>query len=471
MEDRLGWVVEKRSGGIVQRARRHKLDSAPAAMRSVGDPLTRLPNSLIAEARRRHRTFALVAFDLDGFRLFRETYGHASGDDVLKRTAAIVQSAACPYAVVAYHGTCGFIAALIGLNTAADIAICVQQILHAIATPRNIGKESLRITASAGIAVFPKDGAGLETLTAKADAAMRESKIKYPGGLQFHSENRTVVAKRGLRLEMDLRRAIDNNELTLYYQPQFEVLNGRASGVEVLARWFRAGGVTVEPDIFIPLAERSHLISALGSWVLREACRTVQAWQTRGAEPVTLCVNVSPHQLDETLVGAIERALACSGLAARRLELEITESALVSNADLVIECLRQLKTLGVRIAIDDFGTGYSSLSYLSRLPVDRLKLDKSLIHNISTRWKDVAILGSIIGLGKKLGLDVIAEGVETEQQFQVLKQLGCPQVQGYLLARPAPPEEAKDMLAGGWGAAHALTSFLKIAARESLHAS
>jgi EAL domain-containing protein (putative c-di-GMP-specific phosphodiesterase class I) len=138
---------------------------------------------------------------------------------------------------------------------------------------------------------------------------------------------------------------------------------------------------------------------------------------------------------------------------------------------LVIECLRQLKKLGVRIAIDDFGTGYSSLSYLSRLPVDRLKLDKSLIHNISTRWKDVAILGSIIGLGKKLGLDVIAEGVETEQQFQVLKQLGCPQVQGYLLARPAPPEEAKDMLAGGWGAAHALTSFLKIAARESLHAS
>jgi diguanylate cyclase (GGDEF)-like protein len=470
MENRLDWVVEKRTGGILRRARR-KLVPAPTAMRSAGDPLTKLPKSLITEARRRHRTFAVVAFDLDGFRLFRETYGQASGDDVLKRAAAIVQSAACPYAVVAHHGTCGFIAAFIGLNTAADLAICVQQILQAIASPRNIGKESLRITASAGIAVFPKDGADLETLTAKADAAMRESKIKYPGGLQFHSENRAVVAKRGLRLEMELRHAIDNNGLALYYQPQFEVLNGRASGVEVLARWFRPDGVTVEPSIFIPLAERSHLIGALGSWVLREACRTVQAWQTRGARPVTLCVNVSPLQLDESLVQAVQQALACSGFPARRLELEITESALVSNADLVIECLRQLKTLGIRIAIDDFGAGYSSLGYLSRLPVDRIKLDKSLVHNISTQWKDAAILGSIIDLGKKLGLEVIAEGVETEQQFQVLKQLGCPQVQGYLLARPAPPQEARDMLAGGWGAPHALTSFLKVAVAESLHAS
>jgi diguanylate cyclase (GGDEF)-like protein len=443
-------------------------------------PLTGLPTlrqmtarltCLIAEVRRTHRTFALVAINLDGFLLFRETYGHSLGDDMLKRAAAVVLGAPCPDVIVAHDGPDGFMVALIGLKNSAATVVCVQQILDAIAMPRNIGGETLRVYASAGIAVFPKDGEDTETLSRNAWGAMRESNDKWGGALRFHSENAAVIAKRRLRLEMDLRCAIDNKELTLYYQPQFEVSNGRASGVEALARWFRAGGVTVEPAVFIPLAERTRMIGALGSWVLEEACKTVYRWPTRGPGPVTLCVNVSPHQLDRALVAAVERALELSGFPAKHLELEITESALVSNANAVIECLRQLKTLGIRIAIDDFGTGYSSLSYLSRLPLDRLKVDKSLIHNLATRWKDVAILASIIGLGRELGLEVIAEGVETEQQFQVLKQLGCPQVQGYLLARPAPQEEAQNMLAGGWAAPHALAAFLKPAVTENAHAS
>jgi diguanylate cyclase (GGDEF)-like protein len=465
---------------LTGRCAQEPANSRVTTLLSDHHPLTGLPTlrqmstrltCLIAEVRRRHRTLALVAINLDGFPLFRETYGQSLGDDMLKRAAAVVLGASCRDVFVAHDGPDGFMVALIGLKNSAETAVCVQQILDAISMPRNIGRETLRIYASAGIAVFPKDGEDTETLCRNAWGAMQESSAEWGGALRFHSENAAVNARRRLRLEMDLRRAIDNKELTLYYQPQFEVSNGRASGVEALARWFRPDGVAVEPAVFIPLAERTRMIGALGSWVLEEACKTVSGWPTRGSGAVTLCVNVSPHQLDQSLVGAVERALEFSSFPAKHLELEITEGALVSNANAVIECLRQLKSLGIRIAIDDFGTGYSSLSYLSRLPVDRLKVDKSLIHNLSTRWKDVAILGSILGLGRELGLEVIAEGVETEQQFQVLKQLGCPQVQGYLLARPAPPEEAQDMLAGGWGAPHALAAFLKGAVRENVHAS
>jgi EAL domain-containing protein (putative c-di-GMP-specific phosphodiesterase class I) len=274
---------------------------------------------------------------------------------------------------------------------------------------------------------------------------------------RFHSGNVALagnvalVAQRRLRLEMDLRRAIETKELTLYYQPQFAVRNGAACGVEVLARWFRGDGTVVEPCVFIPLAEQTHLIAALGSWVLEEACRTVRQWRTPEMDRLILCVNVSTHQIDETLAAVVQRAIERTGFPPARLELEITESALIGNAEAIIECFRRLKAMGVRIAIDDFGTGYSSLSYLSRLPVDRLKLDKSLVHNLTCQWKDVAILRSIIALGKELGIAVIAEGVETEQQFQLLTQLGCQQVQGYLLARPAPPDMAHGLMTRRWG--------------------
>ena len=299
-----------------------------------------------------------------------------------------------------------------------------------------------------------------------------EKRAPVPGMLARRNADKGVFISRRRGVPgLDLRRAIENDELTLYYQPQFEVLSGRASGVEVLARWFRSDGVAIEPSVFIPLAERTQLIGALGSRVLHRACNDVRAWPTAGPEPVTLCVNVSPRQIDEGFAASIRRTLQCTGFPATQLELEITESALMSNADYVIECFRQLKAIGVRIAIDDFGTGYSSLGQLSRLPVDRLKLDKSLVHNLTTRWKDVAILRAIIELGNDLGLAVIAEGVETEQQFQVLKQLGCPQVQGYLLARPAPQNEAQSMLAGRWGDRYARSTFLNRTAPESSNAS
>jgi EAL domain-containing protein (putative c-di-GMP-specific phosphodiesterase class I) len=279
---------------------------------------------------------------------------------------------------------------------------------------------------------------------------MRASKLIRGGELRFYSGNLAIVAGHRLRLASDLRRAVENDGLTLCYQPQFDISHGRACGVEVLARWFRNGRL-VEPGVFIPLAEQTHLIAALGSWVLREACMAVEAWRIRGIRSITLCVNVSPRQLDDGFPSLVQHILEMTGLPPERLELEITESACIGNADLVIQCFRQLKAIGVRIAIDDFGTGYSSLSYLSRLPVDRIKLDKSLIHNLNSNWKDVAILRAMVGLGRELGVEVIAEGVETEDQFRILKQIGCPQAQGYLLARPMSDNEAQSVLARRWG--------------------
>jgi diguanylate cyclase (GGDEF)-like protein len=410
---------------------------------------------LIAESRRRRCPLALIYLDLDGFRSLSAAHGRALADDVIQFAASKVRHVNSPNAVIMRRGIDGFVMVITELPGAADTAASIQQILDAIAVPRHLGEGTLRVTASAGIAMFPKDGEDVATLSRNARAALRESKATRPGGLRFHSQNVAVIAKRRLRLEMDLRGAIENNELTLHYQPQFEVATGAVCGVEVLTRWFRSDGSAVEPGIFIPLAEQTRLIGQLGTWVLQHACTTARDWKSSHTKLLMLCVNVSPLQIDENFAAKIRLALQLTGFPASQLELEITESALVSNTSVIVKCFRQLKEIGVRIAIDDFGTGYSSLNYLSRLPVDRLKLDKSLVHNLTTRWRDVAILRSIIGLGKELGVTVIAEGVETEQQFKVLKELGCQQVQGYLLARPVAPQDALALLEKRWGMRHA----------------
>jgi EAL domain-containing protein (putative c-di-GMP-specific phosphodiesterase class I) len=309
----------------------------------------------------------------------------------------------------------------------------------------------------------------LENILVKRPIAIADPPCTI-GRLRPKAIVRTTASQRR-SLALDLRHAIENNELTLHYQPQFEIAGGRACGVEALARWFRADGSIVEPSVFVPLAEQTHLIELLGSWVLREACTTVSQWKGGGLESVTICVNVSAHQINGTFAAIVNHVLGRTGLPAKQVELEITESALLENSDAVIECFRELKAMGLRIAIDDFGMGYSNLNYLSRLPVDRLKLDKSLIHNLTCQWKDAAILRSVIELGRDLGITVIAEGVETEQQFQALKQLGCPQVQGYWLARPTPQREAERIIARRWGTQLTAPNLAVHAVPESFHAS
>jgi diguanylate cyclase (GGDEF)-like protein len=437
---------------------------APVAAADTHDALTGLPNlahlagifrGLIRRARRSHLAFALISLDLDEFRSVCEAYGRDEGDKVIKSVASILRAEVEPHAIVVRTGTSKFIVVITGLADATDAIKPVQRILDAIAKPRDVGGQDLQLTASAGIASFPNDGDDYETLLRNSNAAMHESNSRGHGGLQSYSGDVALDAKRRLRLRMDLRNAVENSELTLHYQPQFEVHSGRACGVEVLARWFRINGDAVEPRVFIPLAEKTGLIGALGARVLQQACETVACWHNPGELPPTLCVNVSTHQIDENMCAVIRRAIESAGLPAERLELEITEGSLMRNPDAVLECFRQWKELGVRIAVDDFGTGYSSFSYLSRLPVDRLKLDRSLIHSLTATRKDAAIVRSIIALGKDLGVSVIAEGVETEEQFRMLRNLGCLQVQGYLLARPGPPQEARSLLMNRWGMRHA----------------
>jgi EAL domain-containing protein (putative c-di-GMP-specific phosphodiesterase class I) len=270
--------------------------------------------------------------------------------------------------------------------------------------------------------------------------------------LQLHPATIVAPDQEQRRLEAGLRSALQRDELSLRYQPQFEIQSGRACGVEALARWFRADGTTIAPSIFIPIAEQAGLIRALGVWSLQLACRNAAAWNDPGSRASPLAVNVSAHQICGDLSADIVHALESSGLPAERLELEITETVLVRDFDLAADCLAKCKRLGVRIALDDFGTGYSSLGYLSKLPIDRLKIDGSLIREMTSDSRDSTVVRAIIGLGRELGCTVLAEGVETEEQLRLLDLFGCEQVQGFLLAPPIPASEVGAMMSHRWGA-------------------
>jgi len=289
-------------------------------------------------------------------------------------------------------------------------------------------------------------------LLCKATAAMHETRAASPGGLQFHTDDAVQRGYARRRLESGLRDAIQREELELYYQPQYDIRSGQACGAEALARWFPTVGVSIAPSEFIPLAERSGLIESLGGWALRTATMAAAQWLDDTSRAPLVCVNVSPLQICERFTTDIAQALQNSGLPPDRLELEITESVLVTNIDLALKCLAQWKDLGVRIALDDFGTGYSSLSYLARLPLDRLKIDGSLIRGMTTGSRDTIIVRAVISLCREFGFTTLAEGVETDVQFAMLDDLGCEQVQGYLLARPAPLSQARELMHRCWGA-------------------
>jgi EAL domain-containing protein (putative c-di-GMP-specific phosphodiesterase class I) len=252
-------------------------------------------------------------------------------------------------------------------------------------------------------------------------------------------------------IEADLADAIQRHALSVKFQPQFDLGSGTGFGVEALARWTLASGESIPPSVFIPIAERTGMIHALGAWVLEGACAAAYSSCARGAHPLVLSVNVSALQVNKDFYSVIRDCLNHTGFPAKQLEVEITESALIRDTELTIECLKQWKDLGIHIALDDFGTGYSSLSYLTRLPVDRLKVDQSLVQRMPADKKSAIVVRSILELAAELGIDVIAEGVETEQQLQMLIDLGCPRAQGYLLGRPMSAREAQVTLRKPWG--------------------
>jgi diguanylate cyclase (GGDEF)-like protein/PAS domain S-box-containing protein len=388
----------------------------------------------VERAKAKGETFALLCFDVDRFKQINDLFGPAYGDEILRQFAARLESC-CDGAFVANLGADEFAVIADGPQPAGAETL-VARILEKGAEPFEAGGQSLTITLSLGVAMFPADGLTSEALIANATAALDRAKAEGRRGYRFFEPELDRQLREKRILQNDLRRAVELRQLALHYQPLARI-DGTVVGFEALARWHHPGHGTISPGIFIPLAEESDLISPIGEWILRDACREAASW----SNPLQISVNLSPVQLrDEELIRKVHSILVETGLLPSRLELEITEGALIDDQVRALSVLRQLKALGVRIAMDDFGTGYSSLSYLQSFPFDKMKIDRSFVANLG-RNQSGSIVKAIITLGHSLGLPVIAEGVETTDQLRFLEQEACDGVQGFLIGRPLPIDE------------------------------
>jgi len=420
------------------------------------DPLTGLPNRALFLDRLGHamhvadrggRHLALLFVDLDDFKHVNDSLGHAAGDDLLQQVAARLGSAVRASDTVSRLGGDEFTIVVEGLTHDEDAAHVAAKVLEQSARPYLLGTREVYVTASLGIAVYPRDGRSVESLLMSADAAMYRAKENGRHGYEFFTQAISARMQERLELGNELRGALANGEFLLHYQPKVAVADGSVIGFEALLRWRNPRLGEVSPATFVPLLEETGMIVEVGEWVLAQACRWAARLPADGAPAPGISVNVSARQfrhprLDEV----VRRTLADAGLPAGRLELEITESSLVDlHANL--QTMQRLKALGIELSIDDFGTGYSSLSYLKRFPVDRLKIDASFVRDVAIDPDDAAIASAIIGLAHHLQLRVIAEGVESAEQFEFLRREGCDEVQGYLFARPMPAAEASDWLA------------------------
>jgi EAL domain-containing protein (putative c-di-GMP-specific phosphodiesterase class I) len=323
-----------------------------------------------------------------------------------------------------------------------DAAIVSQRIIKALLRPLNLAGHEVVITPSIGIAVFPEDSDNFEVLFKNADTAMYAAKRNGGNQFQFYNKTMSASAQTRLTMECQLRNALEHNELQLHYQPQMELDNGRVIGVEALLRWQNEELGNVPPDTFIPIAEDSGLIVPIGEWVLRTACTQLKAWQDTGVPVLRVAVNISVRQfMHPGFQELVQRVLQETGLEAESLELEITESLLMHDVEGAIQLLHDLKALGVQLAIDDFGTGYSSLSYLKNYPIDRLKIDRAFVQDITTNSQDAAITKAVISMAHNMNLRVIAEGVETKDQLNYLMEEDCHEFQGFYLSKPVPAHE------------------------------
>ncbi len=419
------------------------------------DPLTGLPNrrllrdrstQLLAAAEREGSEMALVFLDLDHFKRVNDSLGHSVGDELLCAVAQRLATVVRKVDTLARLGGDEFIIALPGIHAsgAAEVAC---RLLEVCAAPFVVGGHDLTITLSLGISLFPVDGRDFETLLRNADAAMYKAKDAGRNAFRFYSSEMNVATLRHLLMESGLRRGLGAREFVLHYQPLVHIESGVTVGVEALIRWQNPELGLIPPDQFIHVAEDIGLINPIGEWVLREACRQIRAWQDAGLPPLVVAVNVSPLQFRQAgFVDTVASALATSGLDARFLELELTERTVMQDAELTLGTLSALNIMGVELALDDFGTGYSSLAYLKRFPVGKLKIDRSFVRDLEVDPDDRAIASTILSMGRSLRLKVLAEGVETGEQCEILRGMGCELVQGYHFSRPLPPEQLVEFL-------------------------
>ena len=422
------------------------------------DPLTGLPNRLlfvgslrqsIEHARRHGEKVALLFIDLDRFKLINDSLGHPAGDALLKTIGARLKAAVRAEDVVTRFGGDEFTVALDEVADPEAAGHLAGKLIAEISRPLHLDGHEVAVGASIGIALFPDDAEGADELIKMADTAMYRAKEQGRGTYEFYTRDISLRVHERLALENELRRALERGELRLHYQPRFEPVSRQPLGVEALLRWQHPKHGLIGPERFIGVAEDSGLINAIGAWVLNAACAQARAWLDRGLAPVCIAVNVSGRQiLYDHLSEEIEDAMRIARLspADAAIEIEITESVL-QHFDPAVEVLRRLRALGIRVAIDDFGTGYSSLGMLKQLPVDTLKIDRVFVRHLPDDGDSRAIVGAIVSMAHTLGLRVVAEGVETEAQLAFLCGGGCDEVQGYLLAAPAPPEEVAALLA------------------------
>jgi diguanylate cyclase (GGDEF)-like protein len=440
---------------VASRLRQHALALEHANQRlqraATHDALTGLPNrnllmerlaQVIQHSRRSGTLAAVLVIDVDRFKAVNDSLGHLAGDALLRVIATRIRGVVRNEDTLARFGGDEFVLLVDGLRELADVTLLAQRMRTAVAEPLLLGGVELQTSLSIGISVCPADGSDCTTLLQKADSAMYHSKKAGRDSAHFYTPEMDSFTRERLELESGLRHALARGEFIAYYQPRVDALTGRIQGAEALIRWNHPTRGLISPAAFIPIAEESGMIVPIGEWMLQQACQQLRAWHDLGHSELRVAVNLSALQFNQpTLFQVVVEAIRSAGIRPSSLELELTESAVMRDAAKSVRVLSELAMLGVSIAVDDFGTGYSSLSYLRRLPLHRLKIDRSFIAEVCRNPEDAEIVRAIVSLAHSLNLQVTAEGVESVAQLEVIREMGCDEYQGYLTSTPLPPEQ------------------------------
>ncbi len=442
--------------GVARDITERKIAEETISFQALHDQLTHLPNQRLFKDRlemaltlcKRHGGMVGVMFiDLDRFKLVNDTYGHAEGDELLKKVSHRLLQCMRAGDTLARKGGDEFTVLLPDLQQTEDANIIAEKILNELSSPFIVAGQDFRVTASIGIAVFPRDGESVDVLLKNADIAMYRVKADGKNNTKFYIPDMNACYHERINLENDLRRAISNSEFELYYQPKINVTNFQIVGMEALIRWHHPLHGLMNPRTFIDLAEEVGLIGDITDWVLGEACNQLAIWHAMGLGDLRMSVNVSPQEFQRIdMVERVSSQVRKHDLRNDSLEIEITENILLHDAGSVIKIMSTIRDLGVRISIDDFGTCYSSLNYLRMIPISTIKIDQSFVRDLSEEHRSSAIIQAIVDIARGFNLHLVAEGVETNFQMKTLHQLGCEEMQGYLFSRPVPAEEAERLL-------------------------